>query len=71
MKKENNTKGLNGKDLLNVGIFTAVYFCAESSGGSCVWNDAPCRQAWRAWNVLRPADYGCGHPDCGGLDGVQ
>ena len=26
MKKENNTKGLNGKDLLNVGIFTAVYF---------------------------------------------
>ena len=26
MKKEKNTARLNGKDLLNVGIFTAVYF---------------------------------------------
>lgn len=26
MKKEKNTTRLNGKDLLNVGIFTAVYF---------------------------------------------
>ena len=26
MKKEKNTARLNGKDLLNVGVFTAVYF---------------------------------------------
>ena len=26
MRKEKNTTRLNGKDLLNVGIFTAVYF---------------------------------------------